>query len=97
MALAKIDYLDMQKIAREPGPILEVGAKIDTEMESRMNAHISDMTFDEAAVFQKIFNDEYNRLASNRINEKMSSGCVIPLVVGLMVLSASCWLILNSA
>lgn len=94
-ALAKIDYSDMQQIAREPGPISEVGTKIDTEMERRMDAHVSDMSPDEANVFQRIFNEEYNRLASDRIKEKMSSGCVVPIIVGLTVFSVSFTLMLN--
>jgi hypothetical protein len=86
-AAARADYEIVRQIARKPGlSVSAAGAEVDAELDRLTRAHVTGMEADQAAQFIQIYNAEYNRLVTERLQSR--SGCAVAAIAVTTALSA---------
>ena len=75
-AAAQSDYEVLRQMVSAPGAtVIGTGAEIDAELNRRVREHVAGMNATDAATFTQIYNVEYNRLVTARLQQK--TGCMV--------------------
>jgi hypothetical protein len=84
-AAAQSDYEVLRQMASAPGAtVIGTGAEIDAELNRRVREHVAGMSAIVATTFTQIYNAEYNRLVTARLQQR--TGCMVPIVIGTTIL-----------
>ena len=85
----RLDYTDLQVIARGTGSLSERAEKVDRELNLRISSHTANMSMEDQAEFTKHYNLEYNRLVMARLKNKQgNSGCALVIMTGVGISAA---------
>jgi hypothetical protein len=83
-AIARADYEVLRLIARKPGlSIAARGAEVDGELDRMTLAHVLDKSPDQAGQFIQMYNAEYNRLVTEKLQG--NTGCARSVVITVTI------------
>ena len=85
----RLDYADLQVIARSTGSISERAEKVDQELSRRIRSHTAKMSMEEQGKFTRQYNSEYNSIVATRLQANQGkSGCAFIILIGVGISAA---------
>ena len=80
----RLDYVDLQLIAKGTGSFSERAERIDQELSRRIRSHTAKMSMEEQAKFTREYNAEYNSIVTTRLQANQGkSGCALVILAGI--------------
>ena len=85
----RLDYTDLQAIARGDGSFSDRTQRVDQELIRRIRSHTANMTMEDQAKFTRQYNSEYNSIVAARLqNIQGKSGCAAVILAGIGISAA---------